>query len=143
MQRAILPIMLLTGLTACAAPALNEAASMTPAPGAIVQLNGTASYRERIALPRDARLLVRISDVSRMDAPATLIAETDIASEGRQVPLSFSITYDPTHIIPGRRYAVSARVTDGTGRLIWTTDTHVDLPLPGQMVDLRLVQVPN
>ncbi len=114
---------------------------MPDAPSGIVTLSGTALYRERIALPPDARLIVRINDVSRMDAPAPVIAETEIATQGKQVPLAFTLRYDPTRIEARGRYAVSARILDGGGRLIWITDTHADLPPPGQTIDLRLVQV--
>lgn len=143
MRRAMLPMLLLPSLAACAMAPVKESAPVTSIPSADVTLTGTASYRERIALPNDARLVVRISDVSRMDAPATLIAELDVASEGRQVPLPFSLTYDAARINAGRRYAVSARIMDGAGRLIWTTDSHVELPAPGEPVELRLIHVTN
>lgn len=114
---------------------------MPSAPTSLVTLSGTALYRERIALPADAHLTVRISDVSLMDVAAPVITETVIATEGRQVPLAFSLDYDPAHIDPRGRYAVSARITDGAGRLIWITDTHVSLPPQGQTVELLLVRV--
>jgi len=119
----------------------REDAAARPAPAGLVTLSGTAFYRERIALPPDALLTVRVSDVSRMDAPAPVIAETRVAAKGRQVPLAFSLNYDPARIDSRGRYAVSARITDGAGRLIWITDTHIDLPPAGQTVDLLLVQV--
>lgn len=133
--RASLLIPLLAGLAACETP------RAAPAPKGLVTLTGTALYRERIALPPDARLSVQISDVSLMDAPAPVIAQTEAATEGRQVPLAFSLTYDPTRIQARGRYSVSARITDGAGRLIWITDTHNELPPPGRTIELRLVQV--
>lgn len=141
MRHTLFLIPLLAGLTACETASHKEAATVAPAPTRLVTLTGTAFYRERIALPGDARLSVRISDVGRMDAPAPVIAETETATAGRQVPLAFSLAYDPARIEARGRYAVSARITDGTGRLIWITDTHADLPPPGQTIDLRLVQV--
>src|SRR5690606_2626482 len=101
------------GLTACAAVPPREAATMPSASHALVTLSGTVLYRERIALPREARLAVRISDVSRMDAPALVVAEIDVATKGRQVPIPFEIAYDPARIDARGRYAVSARIVDG------------------------------
>ncbi len=143
MKRALVPVSLFAALGGCEVGPTKEVATISPAPPAMVTLTGTALYRERIALPPDARLAVKISDVSRMDAPAPVIAETQFATEGRQVPLAFSLAYDPARITTRGRYSVSARITDGTGRLIWITDTHADLPSPGQTIELRLVKVPG
>lgn len=140
-RRASLLIPLLAGLAACETVPPEEIATVPAAPNAQVTLTGTATYRERIALPPDARLTVRISDVSRMDAPAPVIAETEIATEGRQVPIPFSLIYDRTRIDARGRYSVSARITDGGGHLIWITDTHNELPQPGRTIELRLVRV--
>lgn len=129
-MRALL-VPLLAGLAACA----------TTPPQGSATLTGTATYRERIALPPDSRLVVTISDVSLADAPSVTIAETEVKTEGRQVPLGFSLNYDPARIEPRRSYAVSARILDGQGQLAWITDTRNPLPPLGQSIELRLVQV--
>ena len=54
-------------------------------------LNGTLTYRQRIAIPPQTEATVRLVDVSRADAPATVIAETRFKTEGRQVPLPFRL----------------------------------------------------
>jgi len=136
-------IPILAMLTACETLPRAETAAMQPAPDSNVTLSGTVFYRERIALPADARLAVRTSDVSLMDVAAPVIAEIEIATEGRQVPLAFSLNYNAARIDPRGRYAVSARITEGGGRLIWTTDTHVDLPPPGQLIELAVARVPS
>ena len=107
-----------------------------------VTLNGSVAYRQRIALPPNAHLQVTIADVSLMDAPAKVIARTEIETAGRQVPIPFALDYDRTRIMAGHRYAVSARITDTAGKLIWITDTHFELPAPGQPANLMLVPVP-
>ncbi len=141
MRNAHFLIPLLASLAACQTTPTDGSPVERPAPTNAVTLTGTALYRERIALPADARMIVRISDVSLMDAPATVIAETEVATAGRQVPLAFTLDYDPSRIDPRRRYSVSARITDGNGRLIWITDSHHELPAPGTTVELHLVQV--
>jgi putative lipoprotein len=142
MRLALTLFPVLAVLAGCGTTPEKEIAVQPAAPSSLITLTGTALYRERIALPPDARLTVRISDVSLMDVAAPVIAEIETATEGRQVPLAFSLDYDPVRIDPRGRYAVSARITDGTGQLIWITDTHVDLPPPGQTVELILVHVP-
>jgi len=104
-----------------------------PGPARWTTLTGTVTYRERIALPPNARLQVEIRDVSRADARAPLIASTTSQTRGRQVPLPFTLRYNVNRLEPRHRYAVSAR--------IWTTDTHYELR-PGQgPMTLNLVSV--
>jgi len=109
-----------------------------PGPAQWATLPGNVTYRERIALPPNARLQVEIRDVSRADARAPLIASTTSQTRGRQVPLPFTLRYNVNRLEPRHRYAVSARITDGN-RLLWTTDTHYELR-PGQgPITLNLV----
>lgn len=139
MLHRLIPLALVAALAGCQTPTTGST-SVPSTSSEQVTLSGNAAYRERIALPPDARLTVRISDVSRMDVAAPVIAETTVASEGRQVPLPFSLSYDRAKIDPRGRYSVSARITDAAGQLLWITDTHTDLPAPGQSVNLTLVQ---
>lgn len=73
---------------------------------------GTATYRERIALPPGAVLEVELRDISRADAPAPLVAGTRIETTG-QVPIPFTLRFDPARIDPRGRYSVSARLSVG------------------------------
>lgn len=97
---------------AFALPALAQGAAIT----------GTAAYRERIALPPGAVLEVELVDISRADAPAERIAATRVEVQG-QVPIAFTLPYDPARIRPERRYAVQARLT-GDG-MAWRNDAIV------------------
>ena len=143
-MRAILPMALLMLTTAgCQMTVPFNTAPNRPGTSTLVLLEGIATYRQRIALPPDAVLIVRIQDVSLADAPATLIAEKRLPTEGRQVPLPYAIEYDPARVLPNRRVTVSGRIEDASGRLMWITDTSIPLPGPGERADLPLVQVPG
>ncbi|TGT68639.1 hypothetical protein EN802_27510 [bacterium M00.F.Ca.ET.159.01.1.1] len=78
------------------------------------------TYRERIAVPPDAVLVVELADVSLADAPAIVIAKRRIAPTG-QVPIKFEIGFDPKAIHKGRTYALQARITAGE-RLMFISD---------------------
>ncbi|MGX5800429.1 YbaY family lipoprotein [Bradyrhizobium sp. Arg314] len=92
---------------------------------------GEVTYRERIALPPDAVLVVEIADVSLADAPAAVIAKRRIAPTG-QVPIKFDIGFDPKAIQKGRTYTLQARITLGE-RLLFISDTsHQVDPLAGK-----------
>lgn len=114
--------------------ALSGCAAVPPT----ASITGSASYRERMALPPDAVLDVRLEDVSRADAPAVEIGGATVQPAG-QVPIRFEIPYDPARVQAGHRYQVRASIKAG-GTLLFVTDTaypvlgadgacHVDLLL--------------
>lgn len=107
------------------------------------QLTGEASYMQRIALPKDAVMTVAIEDVSRADAPSIVIAQSVVQTNGRQVPLPFTIDFDPAKIEDKRTYSVRASIRTSDGELLWTTDEHVPFKLATarQPLSLKLVQV--
>lgn len=143
-MRPVMLLLVITALSACkpTSEPTSAAAATAETPTARVTLNGEVAYRQRIALPPNAQLKVTISDVSLMDVASPVIAETTIETAGRQVPIPFTLDYDPSLIEPRGRYAVSARITDTSGKLLWITDTHFALPAPGTPANLMLVQVP-
>lgn len=104
-------------------------------------VTGSATYRQRIALPAEAVLRVRLEDVSRQDVPAELLAECEMPSEGRQVPLPFRLEYDPATIVESHRYTVRAslRLAD---RLLFTTDTAHPVITGGAPTDVTIMMVP-
>lgn len=134
MHRALTALLLAAGLAACSTSSGGGGSAVGH-----VTLEGTVAYRERIALIPDAVITVQIRDVSLQDAPSITIASTEFKSEGRQVPIPFSLKYDPAKIEPRRTYSVFARIGDSTGRALWITDTHNPLPPPGQSIALNLV----
>ena len=82
-------------------------------------ITGSATYRERIALPPDATLEATIEDVSRVDAPATVIGRISVMPAG-QVPINFEIPYLESSLQPPHRYNVRVRITQGS-HLLWTS----------------------
>lgn len=86
-------------------------------------LSGTVTYRERMALPPDARVTVQLQDVSRADAPAQVLGETVIAPP-LQVPVPFRLEYDDGAILPGHSYALQARITRGGTLMFINTSRH-------------------
>lgn len=114
-------------------------------PGAIaaeeVVISGEVSYRERIALPPNAVLTVRLMDVSLADAPEAVVAEQKIEPAG-QVPIKFEIKLDPAVVRPNVNYALQARITVDDS--LWFTNDEryaVDplKPEPAQLV-LKMVK---
>lgn len=74
------------------------------------EVTGTVTYLQRMALPPNAQIEVRLEDVSRADAPAKLIAQQTITLGDRQVPVPFALKYDPAKIDPKHSYGVRAKI---------------------------------
>ena len=86
-------------------------------------VTGTVAYRERIALPPNASIEVKVQDVSRQDAPAKTVAESVFAAEGKQVPIPFQLSYNPADINMAHTYLVRATI-NVNGKLMFTTTTQ-------------------
>jgi putative lipoprotein len=116
---------------------------LLPLPASAQRVTGTATKRDRMALPPEAVFEAKVEDVSRVDAAATVIGSVRIENPG-QVPISFAIDVDPKLVVPSNTYAVRATITIG-GRLRYTTDTrHPVLTRgAGTHVDIVLTPVPS
>jgi putative lipoprotein len=84
-------------------------------------IDGTATYRGRMALPPSAVFEAMLEDVSRADAPAEIVAQIRVASPGNP-PIEFSLPYDPAKILAGHRYLVRARLLLND-KLLFTSDS--------------------
>jgi putative lipoprotein len=119
--------------------ALGACATGPAQPDAAV--TGTATYRERIALPDDAVMTVELADVSLADAPSTTLAQQRISPV--RVPVSFRLDVDRAKIDPRHTYAVSASVRDASGKLLFVTDTRHSVLThgAGDKVDIVMIAV--
>ena len=103
---------------------------------------GTVSYRERVALPPDAVVEVQLLDVSRQDAPSIIIAAASFPTRDRQVPIPFTLSYDPSKIIEKHSYAVRA-VIRSEGTVIFMSTSRYSVITHGNLsrADLMLMRV--
>jgi putative lipoprotein len=100
-------------------------------------VKGTATFRERMALPPDAILEATLEDVSKADAAAEQIAQTRVEHPGNP-PIPFEIKYDPARITPNHRYAVRARILVGE-QLLFTTDQQYPVLTGGHGHEVQLL----
>lgn len=101
------------------------------------QLTGTATYRERLALPHDAVFEATLEDVSKVDIPAEVIGRTRIERPGNP-PIRFDIIFDASRIDPSHRYAVRAHILVG-GKLFFVTDRNYPVLTAGQGNEVALL----
>ncbi|MBJ3814832.1 glycoprotein-polysaccharide metabolism protein [Shimwellia pseudoproteus] len=106
-------------------------------------VSGNVIIRQRSALPPDAVLTVTLSDASLADAPARVLSQKAVHTEGKQSPFSFVLPYNPSQIQAKDRVLLSAAVAIN-GRLVFVTDTvQPVINQGGTRVDLNLVPVPQ
>jgi putative lipoprotein len=109
--------LLLAGLTSCAGGRNRK-----PGVSGAATVSGHVTYLQRIALPPDAVLEVSLQDVSQADTPAQVLVTQHIATQGKQVPIPFALTYDPAAIDPAHTYVLRAQLDFGGGRLFGSTE---------------------
>ena len=94
-----------------------------PSPEPTVPLTGMVTYRERMALPPDAELTVTLH--RKTSDGRMLVAEERASTEGRNVPLPFSIAC-PAADSSSMSYELEAAISSGGTTLFATT---VELPI--------------
>lgn len=105
-------------------------------------ITGDIYYRERIALPPDARVSVTLENVSRADTPATVVSKTEFVPE-TQVPIPFSLEYKTSAIDNNHRYALRAQIRSSDNQLLWATVEHYGVltqDSPKDRVSLQLAR---
>jgi len=100
-------------------------------------ISGEVWYRERIALPPGAEVIVTLEDQSRADAPATVITDYTHVVDG-QGPLTFRLVYDPAAIDERMTYGLRARIVN-EGELMFSSTEHID-PFTGAPVRIMVTR---
>ena len=122
-KRAIFAAALIPAIGAC-----NQAPEVEAVPplyqlDEVSKITGSLTYRERIALPPGSTATIRLEDIARADAPATLIDEVTYSLDGLNVPFAFELELPnrgmPQHV----QYSVRATIHDADGTMLFTTDT--------------------
>ncbi len=119
--------------------ALASSATRGWATGRVV--SGQVFYRERIALPPEALLEVRLIDVSPADAPTRGIAVTRVKTR-HQMPIPYRLLFDEARLQRGHSYALHARITIRGKVMFMTTarQARLDERLDQTVIEVELVQ---
>ncbi|WP_146344716.1 YbaY family lipoprotein [Phaeobacter marinintestinus] len=100
-------------------------------------IQGSASYRERIAVPPDATLDVSLVDVSRQDVAATIVSTQTYALD--RVPYDFELPFDDGLIDSRLTYSISAKVMQNGVVLYRSTSAYPVLTRgAGAKVDIMM-----
>ena len=103
---------------------------------------GTVTYRERVALPLNAIVEIRLERLAEAGAAARVLATQSIATEGRQVPISFELRYRADRLDRQERYGLRAEIRAANGRLLFESPAPEPVFEHGPAAELvRLVLV--
>ena len=102
--------------------------SASPAFAAKVNLSGEVTYRERIALPELATLEIQLVDETLPSLPPRLDVRAPIGANGG-VPLSFTIGFEDSLILPNHNYALIAAISAEGGLLFRNFEPYAVNPL--------------
>jgi uncharacterized lipoprotein YbaY len=106
-------------------------------------LTGTLSYRVPQQLPPDARVRVTLEEVSLADAPASVLGEQVFPTHGRQVPLSFELSFDPGQIDARHSYGIRALIESPDGEALFrTSHSHPVLTPDASPFEVEVVLEP-
>jgi putative lipoprotein len=104
-------------------------------------VRGSASYRERIALPPDAMLVVTLADTTPVIMSSPIVAEVVLRVGGAQPPLAFELPFERTRINRDHYYGVRAAIRSGEQVLFETAGAQPVITRDNpKRVDLLLVR---
>ena len=90
---------------------------------AMPAVTGTVSFTDRVALPPEAVLNVRLVDASNLNQKPQVMVATQIAPLGRP-PIAFALEYDGSRIDKFRTYLVEAEILKGPDILFLATEKY-------------------
>jgi uncharacterized lipoprotein YbaY len=136
----------LTGLVTSGCSMVPKALSGGDGDPTRITVVGTATYRERITLPPNALFEATLEDVSRADAPATVLATSRIFPADELPPYRYSLSAPRSQLAPNARVVLRARITV-EGRLWLTTaqayPVQADAGAGRQTIDVLLRSPPT
>jgi putative lipoprotein len=111
--------------------------ALVPAANETGMLMGNIAYRQRIALPKDATVVVRLVDLSRGTGAEPVVAERAFQAQG-QIPIRFQLPYDPSRVSAQNAYGLHARILVD-GALWFTSDQPVPVLTRGAPSDVPIL----
>jgi putative lipoprotein len=124
------------------AAATVAASSLVACASRSYAVSGTVSYRERLILPADSLIVVRLEDISRGQSYPAVVAEQRIVPNSMAVT-SFSLPYEYGSINPNATYVVNAWIEQG-GRILFRNNKVYQVltkTAPSSNINIELEQV--
>lgn len=134
-------LVLALALAGCVARSAPPAAAPPPDGSGPLTIQVRVDYRQRVALPPTAVVRVQLQDVARADAPARVLAEETLTTQGAQVPFAFTLRAAAADVAPPARPVLRARI-EVDGQLRFTNPAAVPVPVPPPARPIEVVVQP-
>jgi putative lipoprotein len=86
-------------------------------------VKGAVTYRERLAIPEDAEVYLWIMDITPgLMIAQVVLADTTVKPLGKQIPIEFHLTYDPSKIVGDHDYGLYAAIRTGAGEMFKSSE---------------------
>lgn len=121
---------------------LGSGCRISPTGPAARTLEGSVTYLVRRALPPDAAVTARLSDVTLRDVAPLVVAQERIESPG-QVPIAFSLEIPEERFDPSHDYVFTAEIRDAGGGLLFATPEPIPVVTRGKPASLVAVLQPT
>lgn len=134
-KKFLIGILIIVGVIAVAL-LLDYLASKTKNPYEPVPatISGQVHYLERIALLPGSIMEVALLDTSIQDVPAVELANFAKVTEGENVPIPFTLTYNQRDIKENHSYSIRAKITVD-GQLRWMSTNNIPVITNGAPTD--------
>ena len=119
---------------------LTSPAQLLAASAGTETIEVSVLYRERIMLPPGSFVTVTLSDVTKMDVPAT-----EISSASHEIttgpPYRLTLFYDPETIVDNHRYSLKARIENNEKLLFISTEAIDPFTISGRPIEIMTQKV--
>lgn len=105
-------------------------------------ITGNVSHRERLALPEDATVVVRLEGAARFNRPARVISEVRFIAGGAQSPFAYSLPYSDAAVRTGN-FAVEAEIWVGGKLRFASSDAYPVIRNGKTRVDILVRSAPG
>lgn len=124
---------------------ITACTNFMPTDSDVGTLSGTVSYRERVVLPNNARIIVSlVEQPTQADhGKSKVISQHSFLAEGEQPPVAFTLNYVKSKLKPDTLYRVIAKI-EINDEVLFSNQSTVDLsiePLKTTHLDVPLVKV--
>lgn len=124
---------------------ITACTNFMPTDSDVGTLSGTVSYRERVVLPNNARIIVSlVEQPTQADhGKIKVISQHSFLAEGEQPPVAFTLNYVKSKLKLDTLYRVIAKI-EINDEVLFSNQSTVDLsiePLKTTHLDVPLVKV--
>lgn len=104
-------------------------------------ITGQLAYRERIALPPEARMEIVITDITRGEDDGLVLSRLETSIGNASVPIPFAIDVSKHNLSEGPLYVLRAFLKDADGTVLFRSTEPFLLNLRNEQIDVGTIML--